>query len=77
MRVLRRGYRAGHAVVVGLRCGRGWRWKTRRARFVRIPRRNALRYRTLRVARPIIARISEMIQKRITICGSAQPCFSK
>jgi hypothetical protein len=27
------------------------------------------------VASPIIARISEMIQKRITICGSAQPLF--
>ena len=34
-------------------------------------------HRTLRVARPIRARISEMIQKRITICGSAQPSFSK
>ena len=32
--------------------------------------------RTFSVARPIIARISEMIQKRITICGSAQPFFS-
>ena len=34
-------------------------------------------YRTFSVARPIIARMSEMIQKRITICGSAQPFFSK
>ena len=33
-------------------------------------------YRTFSVARPIIARISEMIQKRITIWGSAQPFFS-
>lgn len=33
--------------------------------------------RSLRVERPIRARISEMIQKRITICGSAQPFFSK
>jgi hypothetical protein len=33
-------------------------------------------YRTFKVARPIIARIKEMIQKRITICGSAQPFFS-
>ena len=33
-------------------------------------------YLTFSVARPIIARISEMIQKRITICGSAQPFFS-
>ena len=32
--------------------------------------------RTFSVARPIIARISEMIQKRITIVGSAQPFFS-
>ena len=34
------------------------------------------RYRTFSVASPIIARISEMIQNRITICGSAQPFFS-
>ncbi len=34
-------------------------------------------YRTFSVASPISARISEMIQNRITICGSAQPCFSK
>ena len=33
-------------------------------------------YRTFSVARPIIARMSEMIQKRITICGSFQPFFS-
>lgn len=33
-------------------------------------------YRTFRVARPMTARISEMIQNRITICGSAQPFFS-
>ncbi len=32
--------------------------------------------RTFSVARPIIARISEMIQNRITIVGSAQPFFS-
>jgi hypothetical protein len=42
------------------------------------PRRSAATpYRTLSVASPISARISEMIQNRITICGSAQPCFSK
>ncbi len=34
-------------------------------------------HRTFSVARPIIARMSEMIQNRITICGSAQPFFSK
>ena len=33
-------------------------------------------YRTFNVAKPIIARISEMIQKRITIVLSAQPFFS-
>ena len=33
-------------------------------------------YRIFRVAKPIIARMSEMIQKRITICGSFQPFFS-
>ena len=33
-------------------------------------------YRTFSVASPIIARISEMIQKRITMVGSAQPFFS-
>jgi hypothetical protein len=33
--------------------------------------------RSFSVASPISARISEMIQKRMTICGSAQPCFSK
>lgn len=33
-------------------------------------------YRTFSVARPTSARISEMIQKRMTICGSAQPFFS-
>lgn len=32
--------------------------------------------RTLSVASPIIARISEMIQNRITMVGSAQPFFS-
>ena len=32
--------------------------------------------RTLSVARPIMARISEMIQKRITMVDSAQPFFS-
>lgn len=32
--------------------------------------------RTLSVASPIIARISEIIQNRITIVGSAQPFFS-
>ena len=32
---------------------------------------------TFSVARPIIARIRLMIQNRITICGSAQPFFSK
>jgi len=31
---------------------------------------------SLSVASPISARISEMIQNRITICGSAQPFFS-
>jgi len=35
------------------------------------------RQRTFSVASPISARISEMIQNRITICGSAQPFFSK
>ncbi len=40
-------------------------------------RSGALPYRTFNVASPIIARISEMIQKRMTICGSAQPRFSK
>ena len=34
------------------------------------------RYRNFSVASPIIARISAMIQKRMTICGSAQPFFS-
>ena len=33
--------------------------------------------RIFSVASPISARISEMIQKRITICGSCQPFFSK
>jgi hypothetical protein len=33
--------------------------------------------RTFSVANPIIARIRLMIQNRITICGSAQPFFSK
>jgi len=33
-------------------------------------------HRTFSVARPIKARISEMIQNRMTICGSAQPFFS-
>ncbi len=37
----------------------------------------AARQRTFSVASPISARISEMIQNRITICGSAQPFFSK
>lgn len=32
--------------------------------------------RTFSVARPIMARISEMIQKRITMVDSAQPFFS-
>lgn len=32
--------------------------------------------RSFSVARPIRARIREMIQKRITIVGSAQPFFS-
>lgn len=35
------------------------------------------RQRIFSVASPIRARISEMIQKRITICGSCQPFFSK
>src|SRR5690606_29967472 len=41
--------------------------------------RQALRraQRSFSVARPMSARMSEMIQKRITICGSAQPFFSK
>ena len=34
------------------------------------------RYLTFSVASPIMARISEMIQKRMTICGSAHPFFS-
>ena len=34
-------------------------------------------HRSFSVASPIIARISETIQNRITICGSAQPSFSK
>jgi len=33
-------------------------------------------YRTFSVARPIIARINEMIQKRMTMVGSDQPSFS-
>jgi hypothetical protein len=33
-------------------------------------------YRTFSVASPIIARMSEMIQKRITMVLSAQPFFS-
>lgn len=33
-------------------------------------------YLTFNVASPIIARINEMIQNRITIVGSAQPFFS-
>ena len=33
--------------------------------------------RSFSVASPISARISEMIQKRMTICGSAHPRFSK
>lgn len=33
--------------------------------------------RTFSVASPISARIRLMIQNRITICGSAQPFFSK
>ena len=32
---------------------------------------------TFSVANPIIARVQLMIQNRITICGSAQPFFSK
>ena len=39
-------------------------------------RQNAVAQRTFSVASPIIARISEMIQKRITMVGSAQPFFS-
>ena len=39
--------------------------------------RLSTRYRTFSVASPSMARISEMIQNRITICGSAQPRFSK
>ena len=34
-------------------------------------------HRSFSVARPMTARISETIQKRMTICGSAQPSFSK
>jgi hypothetical protein len=34
-------------------------------------------HRSFKVASPISARISEMIQNRITTCGSAQPFFSK
>src|SRR3546814_17333148 len=34
-------------------------------------------YLSLRVARPARARIEAMIQKRITMVGSAQPFFSK
>ena len=34
-------------------------------------------HRSFSVARPTIARIEEMIQKRMTIVGSAQPFFSK
>ena len=33
-------------------------------------------YRTFNVASPMIANISEIIQKRMTICGSVQPFFS-
>lgn len=33
--------------------------------------------RSFKVASPIRAKINEMIQKRITICGSCQPFFSK
>ncbi len=33
-------------------------------------------YRTFSVARPIIARMREMIQKRMTMVLSAQPFFS-
>ena len=33
-------------------------------------------YRTFKVARPITAKIREMIQKRMTIWGSDQPFFS-
>jgi hypothetical protein len=36
-----------------------------------------LAYRNFSVASPTIARISDTIQNRITICGSAQPFFSK
>ena len=32
-------------------------------------------HRTFNVASPIRARIHEMIQNRMTICGSAQPFF--
>ncbi len=34
-------------------------------------------YRSFRVERPISARTEAMIQKRMTIVGSAQPSFSK
>ena len=37
----------------------------------------ASQQRSFSVASPISARIREMIQNRITICGSAQPRFSK
>ncbi len=40
-------------------------------------RRVVMCQRTFSVARPIIARIRLMIQNRMTICGSAQPRFSK
>jgi hypothetical protein len=35
------------------------------------------RYRSFNVARPAIARIQAIIQKRITMVGSAQPFCSK
>ena len=44
---------------------------------MRHDRRQRSAHRSFSVASPIIARISETIQKRMTICGSAQPSFSK
>ena len=44
--------------------------------FINIQAQRLTAYRTLSVARPIIARMSEIIQNRITICGSAHPFFS-
>ena len=56
--------RGFHSSEINRRCGPG-----RKRPF-------GVAQRTFSVARPIIARISEMIQKRITIVGSAQPFFS-